>query len=91
LIPGLVQWVKGSGLLQGMGLQLWLEFSPWPGNFHMPSMQPFKKKLCNFVPTGVSVSMLCFQMQGLNLAAGVEGMNAFIMISYSCGRRQVSA
>ena len=35
--------------------------------------------------------MLCFQMQGLNLAAGVEGMNAFIMISYSCGRRQVSA
>ena len=50
-----------------------------------------QKKLCNFAPTGVSVSMLCFQMQGLNLAAGVEGMNAFIMISYSCGRRQVSA
>jgi len=48
------------------------------------------KKLCNFAPAA-SVSMLCFQMQGLNLAAGVEGMNAFIMISYSCGRRQVYA
>ena len=25
-------------------LQLWLRFSPWPKNFHMPWVQLFKKK-----------------------------------------------
>ena len=25
-------------------LQLWPVFSPWPGNFHILQMQPFKKK-----------------------------------------------
>ena len=25
-------------------LHLWLGFSPWPRNFHMPQVQPFKKE-----------------------------------------------
>ena len=27
--------------------QLWLRFDPWPRNFHMPWMQPLKKKKKN--------------------------------------------
>ena len=25
-------------------LQLWLRFNPWPGNFHVPWVWPFKKE-----------------------------------------------
>ena len=40
-----VQWVKDMTLsLQGLGMLLWREFDPWPRNFHMPWVQPKKKK-----------------------------------------------
>ena len=26
--------------LKGLGSLLWLEFSPWPRNFHIPGVQP---------------------------------------------------
>ena len=43
-IPGLAQWVKDLVLLQlWHRLKLWLGFYPWPGNFHMPWVQPKKK------------------------------------------------
>ena len=29
--------------LQWLGLLLWHGFDPWPGNFHMPWVQPAKK------------------------------------------------
>ena len=35
----MAQWDKGFS-----GLQLWLGFDPWPGNFHMLLVQPKKKK-----------------------------------------------
>lgn len=39
------QWVKELALLQLCHrLQLQLRFNPWTGNFHMPWMQPKKKK-----------------------------------------------
>ena len=38
-IPSLVQWVKDPVLPQ-----LWLGFSPWPRNFHMPRVQTIKTK-----------------------------------------------
>ena len=42
----MVQWVKDPALLQlQCRSQLWLGFSPWPGNFHMLWMQPKKKKI----------------------------------------------
>ena len=34
-------------LLQQFGSLLWFEFSPWPGNFHMPPAQP--KFLCIYL------------------------------------------
>ena len=34
-IPSLAQWVKDPVLLQ-----LWLEFSPWTGNFNMLQVHP---------------------------------------------------
>ena len=34
-IPGLAQWVKDLALLL-----LWHGFDSWPGNFHMPPVQP---------------------------------------------------
>lgn len=38
-----VQWVKELVLLQlCRRLQLWLEFHPWPQNFHMPRVWPIK-------------------------------------------------
>ena len=42
LIPSPVQWVKGSGIATAMvhRLQLWIGFSPWPGNLHMPQVWP---------------------------------------------------
>ena len=44
-IPSLVQWVKDLALLQlWCRWQLWLRFSPWPGNLHMPQVWPKKKK-----------------------------------------------
>ena len=33
-----------SGLKDQVLPQLQLRFSPWPGNFHMPQVQPLKKK-----------------------------------------------
>jgi len=33
------QWVKGLALLL-----LWHRLNPWPRNFHIPWMQPQKKK-----------------------------------------------
>ena len=37
------QWVNNPALLlQQLGLLLWLEFDLWPGNFHMPRVQPKK-------------------------------------------------
>ena len=35
--------------LQQCGLPLWWRFSPWPGNFHMPEVQP-KKEKCKSKP-----------------------------------------
>ena len=36
-----VQWVKDQVLsLQQLGLALWRGFNSWPGNFHMPCVQP---------------------------------------------------
>ena len=45
-------YCRGAGSVSGpeQGLkdlalpQLWLGFSPWPGNFRMSHMWPFKKK-----------------------------------------------
>ena len=43
------QWVKDPMLsLQQLGSLLWHGFSLWPGNFHMPAVQPkikIKKKI----------------------------------------------
>ena len=45
LIPGLAQWVKVLVLPQLCHRsKLWLGFNPWPGNFHMPQVQPKRKK-----------------------------------------------
>ena len=46
-IPGLAWWVKDPVLLQlWHRLQFWLEFDPWPGNFHMlEKKKPFSKHL----------------------------------------------
>ena len=45
LIPGLALWVEELALPHlWCRLQLWVRFSPWPGNFHMPQAQPLKKK-----------------------------------------------
>ena len=38
-VPAVVLCVKDQVLPQ-----LWLEFRPWPGNFHMPWVQPDQKK-----------------------------------------------
>ena len=45
-IPGLAQWVKGSDIdiATAVVVQLHFGFSPWPRNFHMPRVQPFKKR-----------------------------------------------
>ena len=41
-------WVRApaqdSGLKDQAMLQLQLGFNPWPKNFHMPWVQPFKKE-----------------------------------------------
>ena len=39
-VPSLAQY---SGLKEPVLLQVWLRFNPWPRNFHMPWVQPFKK------------------------------------------------
>ena len=40
----MTQWVKDLALLpQQLGLLLWSEFDPWPGNFRMLWAQPRKK------------------------------------------------
>ena len=42
--PAVVQWIKYSALLQlWHRSQLRLRFNPWPGNFHLPWLQPKKK------------------------------------------------
>ena len=61
-VPGLTQWVKHQALPQavvevedvaqiwhclGAGQQLQLQFNPWPGNLHMPLVQPLKTKIKN--------------------------------------------
>ena len=38
--------------LQQLGLQLWHRFSPRPGNFHMPQVQPKKDKV-----SGIALSV----------------------------------
>ena len=39
------QWIKDPVLsLLWLGSPLWHGFSPWPLNFHMPWVQPKKKK-----------------------------------------------
>ena len=44
-VPTVVQWVKDLVLLQlWLRLQLQLGFDPWPRNFHMPLVQPRKRK-----------------------------------------------
>ena len=44
-IPGLAQWVEDHALPRRWHRsQMWLRFDPWPGNFHMPRVQPKKKK-----------------------------------------------
>jgi len=46
LIPSLAQWFKDLALLQlWRKLHLRLGFDPWPENFHMPWVQPKKKKV----------------------------------------------
>ena len=43
--PSAVDWRISRALLQLLcGLQQWLRFNLWPRNFHMPWMQPEKKK-----------------------------------------------
>ena len=43
--PALEQWVGDLALLWlWCGLQVWLKFDPWPGNFHMPWVWPERKK-----------------------------------------------
>ena len=45
MIPSRMQLVKELVFLQlWCRSQLWLRFSPWPGNFHMPQMWLGKKK-----------------------------------------------
>ena len=44
LIPSPAQWVKDLVLLQ-----LWLEFDPWPGNFHMLQVWPKEKSLSSIL------------------------------------------
>ena len=44
-IPGLVQWVKDTALVQMWSwLHLGLGFDPWPRNFHMSRVWLKKKK-----------------------------------------------
>ena len=44
-IPSPAQRVKDPALLQMWHrLQLWLQFDPWPGNFHVLQVQLKKKK-----------------------------------------------
>ena len=44
-IPSPAQWVKDPALLQlRYKLQLWLGFSPWPGNLHVLPERPKKKE-----------------------------------------------
>ena len=44
MLPGWVQWVKGSGSYRRR-LQLWLRFrfNPWTGNLHVPWVPPQNK------------------------------------------------
>ena len=50
----MVQQVKDLVLsLPWLRLLLWHGFDPWPGNFHMPGMQPKNKQ------TGVLIVALC--------------------------------
>ena len=48
-VAGFAVEVRAGSLAQGSGLkdlalpQLWLGFNPWPGNFHMPQVQPQNK------------------------------------------------
>lgn len=49
-IPSLTQCVKDPALLQLLRrLQLQLWFDPWPWNFHLPLMQPKKKKKAQWI------------------------------------------
>ena len=44
-VPAVVQWVKDlSFFLRWLGSLLFFWFDPWPGNFHIQSVQPKKKK-----------------------------------------------
>ena len=41
----MAKWAKDMTLsLQQLGSLLWHGFDPWPGKFHMPCVQPEKKK-----------------------------------------------
>ena len=46
----MAQWVKDPAQLQlWCKLQLWLGFSPWPGNFHMPWVWLPPQKMLNML------------------------------------------
>ena len=47
----MVQWVNDPALPRfWLKPQMWLKFDPWPGNFHMPPIQPKNEKKFLGVP-----------------------------------------
>ena len=48
-VPTVAQWVKDSMSQLWDRLQLWIRFNPWPGNFHMPQVQPKKIEKKSFI------------------------------------------
>ena len=64
LIPSPGQCVKDQELPQlWHKLQLWLEFSPWPGNFHMPhatAEKENKKRKSTSIKSLISLTYSCF-------------------------------
>lgn len=69
LIYSSVQWVKGSVLLQlrRRRTQLQLGFNRWPGNFHVPWVQPLKKNCINGVTLWVIPQVAFFHLNNLFL------------------------
>ena len=48
------QWVKDLTLsLLCLGSLRWHRFSPWPGNFHVPQVQPERKRMRMFAPSAL--------------------------------------
>ena len=76
-VPIVAQWVKGLVLLQLWDrLLLWLGFSPWPRNFHMPQVWP--KEFYTFgVPVmawwkQIQLGTMRLQVQSLALLSGLR-------------------